>query len=1720
MIARITSVTERRIGAQFTAALSAGSTTLPLDDTFDFDLDRGTPEPISTEADEPREYVGGGTLELVSSVGAGGSETVSFTVAEVDDVDVFTLTSPTTLAYAEGDWAYEVPSSIVREAQVQPMEQQESIEALVPYALWDRIPAGVRETALDAELVECEVTEEGVTVKDVIGQEPTTDGGYLTPGTVPPDATTDGLPPEVSPAAIVQPGYLSLFVNWSPVVNHDPVTYAIYLSTASGFTPGASTFVGETQGTMVVLRTLSNGTPLAKGTTYYVRIVARDIDGAAAPGAQGSGVPAGVEPVNIDGQITSEMIVDLSAAKVIGSLINAKLAASDLTGQLTDEQIAGIEAAKVVGDLVNAKLAAADITGQLTSGQLASLDATKVIGDLVNAKLASADITGQLTSAQIASLDGAKVLGDLVNAQLDAAKLSGELDPARLAAVRFGGGNMITNSSAENSVTPTQGWGTSSASRAIVDPPSGMTAVHGSKVVEAAHTSDASASILVGNAVGIRPPVRPGATYTASHYFRRDPGGATARSVRTSITWVDASGSIIVTNNGPTKTETHEWQRSTFTLAAPAGAVWAYPRLIRVSGVTGEKWYIDAVQFEEANVASAYAPMVGEILPLTITSDLIGLNAITNTKIADDAISTPKLQAGSIDTLQLKAGAVSTDQLAANAVTAAKILANEIGAAHIKAGEINAGHLAANSVTSAKILAGEILAAHIKAGEINTGHLAANSITSAKILAGEILASHIKAGEIGTDHLAANAVTAAKILAGEIGTAHLAANSITSAKILAGEILAQHIKAGEIATAHLAALAITADKIAANAVTASKILAGEINAGHLATNSVTSAKIAAGQILAGHILAGEINAGHLGAGSVTTAKLAAGSVVTSKLAIGTWENLVPNGGFEHTPLADYGWTVTGSRTTGTTSRTGNAHLNVGTPAGIGVAQVSGPIEMVVGQSVYAEAWSRRLGGTTAATTSRIGLAFYDSTDTQIGDVVWGDATGNSTTYAARTVIATAPAATASMRVHLEVVTSDATSVRWDDVYARRRMGGELIVDGSITATKIGANEVQTQHLLADSVVADKIRFGEIIGEHLSAMVVLSTLFTTGEPGQQRVMFGSDPASGLTGIRLVNQAEETLVDIPVDGPATFGGEVIATTLRAIEKTVLEGSVSLAQGGTTILENSVADPNVGPVVENDPDMLKLSGHAGGTSGGWFAGQGPFFTEAGGPSSNVHRLYTARQWTNTGYLEEFDTNGVRQRVASWTLYSGGETLLGVVRTPGTLWVLVRLMTQAGGELYWRRWNQSDLTVVSGVTNALTGITPQPAQAVPAFDGTNLVIVAHNGSTSAGLTIYKATPAAPTTLTSATTSGRNYTTVKLRGAVSVGGELYVNVYGDPGYADGAVHRFDSSNAYVSGSDFGGEINGVAYNTSTSQFFTFSAGKVAFQRHLATPWPSPSKLYLAYVWTDGAGTPKLTRPSPIKQLDLSLYRRTRVKASFATPPAGVAGLRVYALFGTSAPSPDNLRLQTVTLTGLTLARMSAYNASGTLRGSGANDFGSGVPHEMKSAAGGLYLRGDGTTNIAPALGSRHTNGVNPVTSLTLPSNAYRVAMLIVPCRCTLTGIGYWVGATAGGAGSVRVALWDAAGALLRSSAAAAQPGSNTFHRLAFSSAVTVEPGTYYAGIAGALNTTGTHIGGPGFGTGLIPVGTFNAGTGIAPPDSITPPTDPSLGATPALTTY
>lgn len=139
-----------------------------------------------------------------------------------------------------------------------------------------------------------------------------TTGSRLTPDYAP--TKSDGAVPASSPTPTLVQGVGYLTALWTRIANNDTVTYEVHISTTTGFTPGAGTLLAETTANTIIIRTNAAKAALVYGTTYFVKIIAKDADGAAAASAQASASVL---------QATNADVSDVSAGKLTAGTVTA-----------------------------------------------------------------------------------------------------------------------------------------------------------------------------------------------------------------------------------------------------------------------------------------------------------------------------------------------------------------------------------------------------------------------------------------------------------------------------------------------------------------------------------------------------------------------------------------------------------------------------------------------------------------------------------------------------------------------------------------------------------------------------------------------------------------------------------------------------------------------------------------------------------------------------------------------------------------------------------------------------------------------------------------------------------------------------------------------------------------------------------------------------------------------------------------------------------------------------------------------------------------------------------------------------------------------------------------------------------------------------------------------------------------------------------------------------
>jgi predicted phage tail protein len=266
--------------------------------------------------------------------------------------------------------------------------------------------------------------------------------------------------------------------------------------------------------------------------------------------------------------------------------------------------------------------------------------------------------------------------------------------------------------------------------------------------------------------------------------------------------------------------------------------------------------------------------------------------------------------------------------------------------------------------------------------------------------------------------------------------------------------------------------------------------------------------------LAASKLTGQITTTQISDDAITTPKLGAGVVTAQKLLVGSIENIIPNGTNEDTEGGTYA--LAGQFNAGSgVAYVGSYVRRVVTPSTTEVdVFVTPTIPCSPGDKFYFESYGKLISGTQVG---RLAIQFFNAAGAQISASSSSAATASWTLLS---VTGTAPALTASVQFYIAGTTAIGTTY-WDNLYARRMLTGELIVDGAISTDKLTANSVTAAKIATDAVTAGKIQAGSITTAKLAAGAI-----TANELAANSVTAGKIAANTISATEIQSSAITT------------------------------------------------------------------------------------------------------------------------------------------------------------------------------------------------------------------------------------------------------------------------------------------------------------------------------------------------------------------------------------------------------------------------------------------------------------------------------------------------------------------------------------------------------------------------------------------------------------------
>jgi hypothetical protein len=216
-------------------------------------------------------------------------------------------------------------------------------------------------------------------------------------------------------------------------------------------------------------------------------------------------------------------------------------------------------------------------------------------------------------------------------------------------------------------------------------------------------------------------------------------------------------------------------------------------------------------------------------------------------------------------------------------------------------------------------------------------------------------------------------------------------------------------------------------------------------------------------------------------------------------------------------------------------------------------------------------------------TARLGVNWYDATGAFMSSSIAtvGTLTGTAPTILTRSVTAPAGAVKGIFTFGRLNAAGELKTGYVGSPMVRRMNGGELIVDGAITADKIAANAITAAKINANAVTTDKLAANSITTDKIAANQITAGLIATGAISADKMAANSITAANAA---LGNASVDTLqikgqaVTVPVR--AQVGGNFVVSD--AVNWQTVISLVINRQGFATDLQFWCAVAGFGDVV----------------------------------------------------------------------------------------------------------------------------------------------------------------------------------------------------------------------------------------------------------------------------------------------------------------------------------------------------------------------------------------------------------------------------------------------------------------------------------------------------------------------------------------------------------
>jgi len=644
------------------------------------------------------------------------------------------------------------------------------------------------------------------------------------------------------------------------------------------------------------------------------------------------------------------------------------------------------------------------------------------------------------------------------------------------------------------------------------------------------------------------------------------------------------------------------WYLFEGTFTVPAGAYWARVFLIHGSSATGGSWWVANPEIRRRNGGELLvdgAVIARTIQANAVTANHLAANSVTANALGANSVTANALAANSVTANAIGANAVTANAIAANAINANHIAALSISAGKLQIGDFEnlATISETNGITVTSYGQTQIVNGYnalvtdsgsffmfrdqtgpvpFKDGDRLYYKFTAKA-TAATTAQFAVYIYNAANGNKSAISSAFNIGTTDTVISGSIvvpstdttfgpakqfvlGLASVAnkgiqVKDVVVRRMLGGELIvdgavtANAILANAVTTNAVAANAITGNQIAANAVTATKIAANSITANHIVSNTITALQIAGNTITANQMAANTISAD----------KIAGSTITADKLLVSDRTNYWENPDFEGDTVGGIPKGITATSTTnvrvlGSGSQGSSKSMELNALNGSNNDIYSTNIFPVEPGDQYFIQYDYKFLNTVGTANGNVGFRTYGPNKTT-GITWWGVSTsGRPTTWQfddpafptdptkqlAKKGVYTVPAGTYFLQPWISFANNGETTNRFhvDNIVIRRMNGGELIVDGAIVASKIGANAVTANAISANAVTAIQIAANAVTANHIAANSITASKLESNLILATKIIAG-DPNG--TFAQMSNEGFRVYAD--ADDPAAPSQEVV-------------------------------------------------------------------------------------------------------------------------------------------------------------------------------------------------------------------------------------------------------------------------------------------------------------------------------------------------------------------------------------------------------------------------------------------------------------------------------------------------------------------------------------------------------------------------------------------------